>query len=339
MSELGAVVEAGHRDLNARDDGQLIRGRRHAVLRALGDGDAGRARRARLARDTVEHVLPRWQAVRPGDHDPQKLLAQIDGVLDGTVDAADASRAAGTLWAHADNLILTTGPEPPLLVGYAASKALTAALRDEPLDPPDADPELTDFGRDPPAARHSLHRLQRGGRRCTLGRRLRPKGAAAVLGVVAGPRRPGRPGGPGRRLSAPGPRSAGLGRPGVARSARRTSFPGGERDRPVREDGGHLQVAAERLHEPGKRSEVELLVAKCLGRGRLTGVERLVDHRVAGARPAARLDNPLLSLHQPLVRGHPVLIQRPLPADGLPALCELGRRDASPFPMLCRYWS
>jgi hypothetical protein len=148
MSELQTAIEAARRDLAAREDGQLIRGRRQAVLRALGDGEPGRARRARLARLTVEHVLPQWRAARPGDQDPEKLLEQVEGVLDGTVDPAEVNRAAGLLWSHVDNLILTTGPESPLLVGYA-SKALTSALRDEPPDPPDADADRTDFGRDP----------------------------------------------------------------------------------------------------------------------------------------------------------------------------------------------
>lgn len=149
MSELRAAIEAARRDLADRTDGQLIRGRRHAVLRALGGGEPGRATRARLARDTVEHVLPQWHAVRPGDRDPEEVLAQIEPVLAGELDATDVQRAAGLLWAHADNLIVTTGPEAPLHVGYAASKALRAALRDEPLDPPDTDPDQTDFGQDP----------------------------------------------------------------------------------------------------------------------------------------------------------------------------------------------
>ena len=37
MSELQTAIEAARRDLAAREDGQLIRGRRQAVLRALGD--------------------------------------------------------------------------------------------------------------------------------------------------------------------------------------------------------------------------------------------------------------------------------------------------------------
>jgi Immunity protein Imm5 len=149
MSELQDAIEAARRDLNARADGQLIRGRRHAVLRALGGGETGRVRRARLAGDTVRHVLPLWQAVRPGDQDPAKLLEELEPVLAGKLDPTDVQRAAGMLWAHTDNLIVTTGPEAPMHVGYAASKALQAALRDEPLDPPDTDPDQTDFGRDP----------------------------------------------------------------------------------------------------------------------------------------------------------------------------------------------
>lgn len=149
MSALQDAIEAARRDLSARKDGQLIRGRRHAVLRALGDGEAGRLRRTRLARDAVRHVLPLWQAARPEDRDPEKLLAQIEPVLAGELDAKDIQREAGMLWAHTDNLIVTTGPEAPLHVGYAASRALMAALRDEPLDAPDTDPQATDFGRDP----------------------------------------------------------------------------------------------------------------------------------------------------------------------------------------------
>jgi hypothetical protein len=149
MSELSDAVEAARRDLAARADGQLLRGRRHPILRALGSGDAGRAARARLARDTVEHVLPEWHSVRPGDNDPQTLLDQIEPTLAGEVSAEDVQRAAGLLWAHTDNLIATTGPEPPLHVGYAAAKALRVALRDERLDPPDTDPDETDAGRDP----------------------------------------------------------------------------------------------------------------------------------------------------------------------------------------------
>jgi hypothetical protein len=149
MSALTEAIEAGRAALDEREDGELIRGRRHAILRALGDGEAGRARRARLARDTVEHVLPLWRKARPGDGDPERLLGLIDGALDGSVPDAEVRREAGRLWAHVDNLILTTAPESPLHVGYAASKALMAAVLDEPLDPPDADPEGTDAGQDP----------------------------------------------------------------------------------------------------------------------------------------------------------------------------------------------
>jgi hypothetical protein len=146
---LSDAVEAARRDLGGRDDGQLLRARRHAVLRALGEGDRGRGARARLARDTVEHVMPLWRDARPGDHDPERLLGLIEPALAGLVDPDEAQRALGLLWAHVDNLIATTGPEPPLHVGYAASRALRAALRDERLDPPDADPALTDVGQDP----------------------------------------------------------------------------------------------------------------------------------------------------------------------------------------------
>lgn len=149
MTDLQDAIEAGRRDLGARKDGQLIRGLRQPVLQALGDGERGRVRRTRLAKDAVLYVLPLWQTARPGDRDPDRVLAEIEPALAGALDAENIQREAGMLWAHTDNLILTTGPEAPLHVGYAASKALMAALRDEPLDPPDADPERTDFGRDP----------------------------------------------------------------------------------------------------------------------------------------------------------------------------------------------
>jgi hypothetical protein len=133
--------------LAADPDGHLARPLRQAILRALGDGDDGRARRARLARATAEHVLPLWQAERPGDDDPQRALEMITGVLAGEIGEADARAAAGTLWAHVDNLVMTAGEEPGLHAGYAASKALMAAIGDEPLDPPGA--ALEDQGRDP----------------------------------------------------------------------------------------------------------------------------------------------------------------------------------------------
>jgi hypothetical protein len=149
MTDLPAQVDAARAELDEREDGQLIRGRRQGLLRALGDGDRGRGRRALLARETVEHVLPVWYAERPGDSDPARVLGLIDGALSATVDETEVRRAAGALWGHVDNLIATTGPEPPLHVGYAASRALLSALFDEPLDPADADPERTDYGRDP----------------------------------------------------------------------------------------------------------------------------------------------------------------------------------------------
>jgi hypothetical protein len=148
MSDRAAVLAAARASLEARPDGQLVRGRRHAVLRTLGDGDEGRERRARLAREAAEHVLPLWRAERPGDRDPEQALALIDGVLDGSVDEATVRRVAGALWGHADNLVLTAGLPAPLQVGYAASRALLSALSDEPLDPP-GDPEQTDHGSDP----------------------------------------------------------------------------------------------------------------------------------------------------------------------------------------------
>jgi hypothetical protein len=149
MSDLSSEIDAARADVHRRADGQLIRGRRQAILRALGDADAGRAARARLAHTTVTHVLPLWLSQRPGDDGPQKALALIDGALDGSIDEQQVRAAAGDLWAHTDNLIVTTGPEPPLHVGYAASRALMTAARDEPFDPPDADPARTDQGRAP----------------------------------------------------------------------------------------------------------------------------------------------------------------------------------------------
>jgi hypothetical protein len=149
VSDLAAQIATARADVAGREDGQLVRGRRHAILRALGDGTDGRARRARLARRTVEHVLPLWEAERPGDRDPERALALVDPVLEGAADEEDVVRVAGELWSHVDNLVVTAGREPPLHVGYAASRALTAALRDEPLDPPAADPRATDQGRDP----------------------------------------------------------------------------------------------------------------------------------------------------------------------------------------------
>jgi Immunity protein Imm5 len=149
VSDLADPIATARADLAERADGQLVRGLRHAILRALGDGPEGRARRARLARRTVEHVLPLWEDERPGDHDPERALALIDAVLDGGADEAEVARVAGELWAHVDNLVVTAGREAPLHVGYAASRALSAALRDEPLDSPGGDPQATDQGRDP----------------------------------------------------------------------------------------------------------------------------------------------------------------------------------------------
>lgn len=149
VSDLAAQIDAAAADVDARADGQLIRGRRQAILRSFGDAAEGRARRAQLARRTVEHVMPLWQGERPGDTDPEHVLHLIDGVLDGSVSENEARRAAGGLWAHIDNLILTAGEELPLHVGYAASRALLSACLDEPLDPPNADPDRTDDDVDP----------------------------------------------------------------------------------------------------------------------------------------------------------------------------------------------
>jgi Immunity protein Imm5 len=149
VSDLSAQLAAARADVAARPDGQLIRGRRHAILRALGDGDDGRAIRARLARGAVLHVLPIWHAARPGDGDPERVLDMIDAALDGSVDETEVRRAAGELWGRVDNLTVTTGPESPLHVGYAAAKALLAATFDEPLDSGDAEPDRTDAGCDP----------------------------------------------------------------------------------------------------------------------------------------------------------------------------------------------
>jgi hypothetical protein len=149
VTDFDARIEAAHRDLEFRADGQLIRGRRQAILHALGDGDEGRAARARLARETVRHVLPLWQAQRAGDSDPERLVDMVEPVLAGSIDEAEVREAAGKLWGHVDNMIVTLGPESPLHVGYAASKALLAAMFDEPLDAVDANPDRTDEGRDP----------------------------------------------------------------------------------------------------------------------------------------------------------------------------------------------
>jgi hypothetical protein len=149
VSDLAAQIATARADLEGRSDGQLLRGRRQAILRALGDGDQGRARRARLAGRTAERVLGLWEDERPGDREPTRAISLIEPVLTGTADATDATRVAGELWAHVDNLILTAGREAPLHAGYAASRALMAALRDEPLDAPGGDPQASDQGRDP----------------------------------------------------------------------------------------------------------------------------------------------------------------------------------------------
>jgi hypothetical protein len=143
VSDRAAAIEEARAALAAREDGVLERPQRHAVLRALGVGDAGRAARARLARESVERVLPLWHEVRPGDAAPGEALALIDRVLTGAGGRSDVIRVAGDLWAEVDDAV-AADDLPGLTVGYAASKALLAALDDEPLDPPEMDPPPTD---------------------------------------------------------------------------------------------------------------------------------------------------------------------------------------------------
>jgi hypothetical protein len=149
VSGRAEAIELARADVAARADGQLVRGLRHAVLRTLGSGDEGRARRARLARDTVERVLPAWRREFPDDDGPQRALALIDGVLAGSVGETEAQRVVGELWGEVDDVIADGGETPGVHVGYAASKALLAALYDEPLDPPGTDPGRGDEGLDP----------------------------------------------------------------------------------------------------------------------------------------------------------------------------------------------
>ncbi len=146
MSALAAALTAARDALAGDPRGDLPRSSRHSVLRALGDGDEGRARRARLARAAAEHVLPMWQRERPGDDLPERALGLIEEVLDGTVDRATTLRVVGELQGNVDNLMLLAGLPGNLYAGYVASRAVMVALNDEPLDPPSS--TLGDHDRD-----------------------------------------------------------------------------------------------------------------------------------------------------------------------------------------------
>jgi hypothetical protein len=80
--------------LEARPDGHLPLVERRRLRAAGGfEADGGR-RRVALERRVAEHVLGRFEAVRPGDDRPRAMLDLADAVLRGDVDREDAIVAA-----------------------------------------------------------------------------------------------------------------------------------------------------------------------------------------------------------------------------------------------------
>ena len=127
--------------LEGRPDGHLPLPVRRRTRLALGDGEAGHARRLALARSCAAAVLPRWRAERPDDARPDEMIALAERLRAGQ---ADPERALVDSAAVADGVIelIEDGASEPAVNAAMAAVRLVVAARwdddaeraDEPYD-------------------------------------------------------------------------------------------------------------------------------------------------------------------------------------------------------------
>jgi Immunity protein Imm5 len=149
------AVEQGRSNLRADPAGHLSLGLRESIWVALGprgreDGQpgAGWRRRAALAFESCERVLPLWEAAWPEDRQPNEVLALARGALEGEAAPEEARARAGRLWGRAETLTQLAGDPARASVGFACAKAVEVALEDEYFDPSDVDPMRSERGLD-----------------------------------------------------------------------------------------------------------------------------------------------------------------------------------------------
>jgi hypothetical protein len=136
-------VERALAVLESRADGHLPLAERRRLRATWGFDADGRRRRVALDRRVAEHVLPRFDAERPGDGRPRTMLDLADAVLDGDVDREDAIVDAVGAFNDFDDLRDEDVSEPAIYAALSATRVVgTAGWDAEPAqleDPRDDD--------------------------------------------------------------------------------------------------------------------------------------------------------------------------------------------------------
>jgi Immunity protein Imm5 len=94
---LGQAVADAHVALEANPDGHLPLPARRRIWAAWGFDEVGWRHTYALARLIALHVLPYWEARRPGDDRPREALALAESVAAGEVDRAEALLASARI--------------------------------------------------------------------------------------------------------------------------------------------------------------------------------------------------------------------------------------------------
>ena len=145
---LAEAVGQALRALADAEDGDLPLGYRQIIWSTLGERgglDAptdGQRRRAALACLAGRRALPIWIKALPDDTTALTALIEAERLIHGGTDLKSA-------YMLRDRAILHIGERADVDVevqcaGYAAAKALTTAINDEPFNPSDMNPSRTD---------------------------------------------------------------------------------------------------------------------------------------------------------------------------------------------------
>jgi hypothetical protein len=134
-AKLAVAIGQAEEALASDPQGHLPLAQRQAIWAALGPADAeGRCTRTRLAVAATRRVLPIWEKLWPANRLPHQLLDLAEQVCRGEVDGATLTELRSRAQTEFDDISWASDDKSAVAVGYAAHRALAAAIRDELFD-------------------------------------------------------------------------------------------------------------------------------------------------------------------------------------------------------------
>jgi hypothetical protein len=145
--ELRTAIAQARAELDGSTDGAILLPARRRISACFGTGPVFQQRRFALGRLCAEHVLDRWDRVRPDDRRPHEAIALAERALRGDIDVATAQEAFGRFETAVEDLTADGLPADADLAASAANKLVLTAITEDDYEDDDP-PEQTEYEQD-----------------------------------------------------------------------------------------------------------------------------------------------------------------------------------------------